>query len=72
VRGSLSAPPARGPPGRRSRPVTAEEKFQAISTRRHGLGRDIALARHYLTNGGVSSLIAKVRSRSEHARAGRR
>jgi glycosyltransferase involved in cell wall biosynthesis len=72
VLGSLSAPIELGGAGRRRRPVTAEEKFQAISTRRHGLGRDIALARHYLTNGGVSSLIAKVRSRSEHARAGRR
>ncbi|WP_371741962.1 glycosyltransferase [Herbiconiux sp. VKM Ac-2851] len=72
VLGSLSAPIELGGAGRRRRPVTAEEKFQAISTRRHGIGRDIALARHYLTNGGVSSLIAKVRSRSEHARAGRR
>ncbi|MGA1835558.1 glycosyltransferase [Herbiconiux sp. 11R-BC] len=68
VLGSLSAPLDVARAGR-TRPVTAEEKFQAISTRRHGIRRDIALAGHYLTNGGLSSLGAKVRSRLQHSRA---
>jgi hypothetical protein len=69
VLGSLSAPIELGAGGRRTRPVTAEEKFQAISTRRHGWRRDIALARHYLTNGGLGSLGGKIRSRLQHQRA---
>ncbi|MFB2599295.1 glycosyltransferase [Herbiconiux sp. P17] len=71
VLGSLSAPldVSGVAGGRRARPVTAEEKFQAISTRRHGFRRDIALARHYLTNGGLSSLGGKIRSRLQHTRA---
>ncbi len=68
VLGSLSAPLDVARAGR-TRPVTAEEKFQAISTRRHGIRRDLALARHYLANGGLSSLGAKVRSRVQHSRA---
>jgi GT2 family glycosyltransferase/glycosyltransferase involved in cell wall biosynthesis len=73
VLGSLSSPldvtgsGAGG--GRRARPVTTEEKFQAISTRRHGIRRDLALARHYLTSGGLAALGGKVRSRLQHSRA---
>ncbi|MFB2581131.1 glycosyltransferase [Herbiconiux sp. P15] len=73
VLGSLSAPLdlAAGAGGRRSRPVTAEEKFQAISTRRHGIRRDLALARHYVENGGLSSLGGKIRSRLAYRKAGK-
>ncbi|MCS5722032.1 glycosyltransferase [Herbiconiux sp. CPCC 203407] len=71
VLGSLSAPLELGAGGRRTRPVTTEEKFQAISTRRHGLRRDVALARHYLTNGGLGSLGGKIRSRLAYRKAGK-
>ncbi|WP_440708518.1 glycosyltransferase [Herbiconiux sp. YIM B11900] len=80
VLGSLAGDPAAsggsssllagGGPGR-ARPVTAEEKFQRISTRRHGLRRDLALAGHYLANGGLGSLAGKVRSRLNHRSASR-
>lgn len=54
-----------------ARPRTPEEKFQAISTKRHGLRRDLALGAHYLRHGGLGSLRQKVFSRLEHRRAGR-
>ncbi|GAA2242238.1 glycosyltransferase [Herbiconiux moechotypicola] len=55
---------------KRGRPASAEEKFQAISTRRHGIRRDLALAGHYLKHGGLGSLGTKVRSRLAHRKAG--
>ncbi|MCS5496250.1 glycosyltransferase [Cnuibacter physcomitrellae] len=59
------------PGARRGAARTPEERFQAISARRHGLSRDLALARHYLTTGGISSLAGKVQSRITHRRASR-
>lgn len=59
----------RNPRGRS--PQTSEEKFHAIANRRHGVGRDIALARFYLTDGGIGGLRTKVQTRLATSRASR-
>jgi hypothetical protein len=42
---------------------TREQRFHEIANSRHGIRRDIQLARHYLTDGGVGELTGKVRNR---------
>ena len=61
--------PSRIQPKRVERAQTREERFHQLSVRRHGLGRDIALARYYLTDGGVGMLREKVRTRLATTRA---
>jgi len=49
---------------------SSEEKFHEIANRRHGLGRDLALAKHYVTDGGgIEVLRSKVRNRLATVRA---
>ncbi|NRD25425.1 glycosyltransferase [Frigoribacterium sp. VKM Ac-2836] len=49
---------------------SSEEKFHEIANRRHGLGRDLALAKHYVTEGGgIEVLRGKVRNRLATVRA---
>lgn len=42
---------------------SSDEKLHAITATRHGVFRDIALARHYLAEGGVDMLKSKVQNR---------
>jgi GT2 family glycosyltransferase len=42
---------------------TREQRFNEIANSRHGLRRDVQLARHYLTAGGVGELRGKVENR---------
>ncbi|WP_150306935.1 glycosyltransferase [Planctomonas psychrotolerans] len=51
------------------RAQTREERFHQISVQRHGIVRDLKLARHYVTDGGVSMLREKVRTRLATTRA---
>ncbi|WP_220037493.1 MULTISPECIES: glycosyltransferase [unclassified Curtobacterium] len=46
-----------------------EQRFHEIANSRHGLRRDVMLARHYLTDGGVQELAGKVRNRVSTMRA---
>jgi hypothetical protein len=46
-----------------------EQRFHEIANSRHGLRRDIMLARHYVTDGGVGELAGKVRNRVATMRA---
>jgi len=51
---------------------SSEEKFHEIANRRHGVVRDIALARHYVTDGGgLQVLRDKVQNRLATMRASR-
>ncbi|AXH35343.1 glycosyltransferase [Humibacter sp. BT305] len=43
--------------------ASKEERFHRIASRRRGLRRDLALARFYITEGGISMLRAKITSR---------
>jgi GT2 family glycosyltransferase len=57
-------------PTRVRSPKSSEEKFHEIANSRHGVGRDIALARYYLTDGGgVAALRTKVKTRLATNRA---
>lgn len=50
--------------------LTAEEKFHRIANSRHGIRRDVALARHYVTHGGgIDVLRDKVKNRLATTRA---
>lgn len=40
-----------------------EQRFHEIANSRHGVRRDVLLARHYLTSGGVGELRGKVVTR---------
>ena len=46
-----------------------EENYHRIANARHGLTRDVALARHYLTEGGIVMLRAKLQDRLSTRRA---
>jgi hypothetical protein len=49
---------------------SSEEKFHEIANRRHGVARDLALARHYVTDGGgIEVLRSKVQNRLATMRA---
>ncbi|WP_066041775.1 glycosyltransferase [Herbiconiux solani] len=52
-----------------SGPMTKEEKFHRIASRRHGFRRDLALARFYVFDGGVPMLRDKITSRLASTRA---
>jgi GT2 family glycosyltransferase/glycosyltransferase involved in cell wall biosynthesis len=51
---------------------TPEERLHAIATSRHGVARDVALARFYISEGGVDLLRQKVRNRMSTRERSRR